>query len=470
MKTADALALGRLDAHDQAALLRAGELSAAELVEAAILRIEVLDPSLHAVSWPAFDEARARAAGPLPDRPLAGVPWLLKDSLDCPGMPSRAGSASRTDAPATRAFPYVQRLDAEGLVPVGKSAMPEFGLLGVTEPRIAPPTRNPWAPARSPGGSSGGAGAAVAAGLVPLAHGSDGAGSIRIPASCCGVVGLKPGRGATVRVRARHVIEDLLVGDSLIARSVRDVAWGFAAAHPARPAPVTRALAQRLRIAVVLPTLRGEMPDPVLVEAVTRTADLCERLGHRVENAAWPFDGPAADAAERTLWCHIGADCVDAVRTAGGDPETLLEPWTNALGRMAEALPTDALERAYGQIAGLPVRLAAFFQGYDLILSPTLAAPPPPIGFMAPDLPGEVLLERMFGWLGYTPLQNLAGTPAITLPLHGSADGLPVGVMAAADRGAEALLLGLAFELEEAQPWRDRWPPLSVAGEAPRAG
>ncbi len=463
LTTAEAMAIGRLDAHDQAALVRAGELSAAELVEAAILRVEALDPRLHSVSWRAFDQARAKAAGPLPDRPLAGVPYLLKDSLDYPGMPSRAGSASRPAAPVSRGFPYVGRLDAEGLVPVGKSAMPEFGLLGVTEPRIAPPTRNPWSPAHSPGGSSGGAGAALAAGLVPLAHGSDGAGSIRIPASCCGLVGLKPGRGATVRVRARHVVEDLLVGDSLMSRTVRDTAWGFAATHPDRPPPVTGPARRRLRVAVVLPTLRGAMPDPVLLEAVTHAADLCERLGHRVERRAWPFDGPAVDEAERTLWCHVGADCVDAVRAAGGDPEELLEPWTNALGRLAGALPPEALERAYGQLSGLPARLAAFFREQDVILSPTLAGPPPELGFMAPDVPADLLMERMFGWLGYTPLQNVAGTPAITLPLHRAADGLPVGVMFAGDRGAEDLLLGLAHELEAAQPWRDRWPPVSVA-------
>lgn len=463
MTKTDALALGRLDAHAQAALLRTGALSPAELVEAAILRIEALDPQLNAVSWRAFEMARVQAAGPLPARPLAGVPCLLKDSLDYPGMPSRGGSASRSVTPVQRAFPYVRRLEAEGLIPLGKSAMPEFGLLGVTEPVIAAPTRNPWSPAHSPGGSSGGAGAALAAGLVPLAHGSDGAGSIRIPASCCGLVGLKPGRGATVRVRARHVIEDLLVGDGLMGRSVRDVAWGFAIAHPDRPLPVTGPDRRRLRIALVLPTLAGAPPHPDLVEAVQRTAALCRALGHSVVEQDWPVDGPAVDAAERTLWCHIGADCVDAVRAGGADPEQVLEPWTNALGRFAEALPPAALERAYDQIGTLPRQLAAFYRDVDVLLTPTLAGPPPVLGFMAPDVPGELLMERMFGWLGYTPLQNVSGTPAITLPLHWNADGLPVGVMLAGDRGAEETLLRLAFELEAAQPWAGRWPPVSVA-------
>lgn len=458
MKLSDAIAVGRLDAHAQAALVRSGDLSAPELTEAAILRIEALDPALRSVSWPAFDLGRSRAAGPLPDHPLAGVPYLLKDSLDYPGLPSRGGSASKPLTPVKSGHEYIRRLDAAGLVPIGKSAMPEFGLLGVTEPKIGPVTRNPWSAAHSPGGSSGGAGAAVAAGLVPLAHGSDGAGSIRIPASCCGIVGLKPGRGTTVRVRARHVVEDLLVGDSLMARSVRDVAAGFALAHPMLPVSVTGPSARRLRMALVPQTLSGREPDPACTAAVQQTEALCRALGHQVTVTGWPFDGPAAMRAERTLWCHIGADCVDAARGRGDDPEQKLEPWTNALGRMADALSTDDLEQAWGQTAALPKQLSAFFRDYDVILTPTLAAPPPELGFMSPDVPGDVLIGRMFDWLDYTPLQNLSGTPAISLPLSWTPAGLPIGVMFAADRGQEEMLLSLAFELEQAQPWDGRWP------------
>ncbi|MFV3128927.1 amidase family protein [Niveispirillum sp. KHB5.9] len=461
MKLEDAIAIGRLDAHGQAELVRSGQVSAPELTEAAILRIEALDPALQSVSCKAYDLGRTRAAGPLPDHVLAGVPYLLKDSLDYPGLPSRGGSASKPLTPVTTGHEYVRRLDEAGLVPVGKSAMPEFGLLGVTEPKIGPVTRNPWSHAHSPGGSSGGAGAAVAAGLVPLAHGSDGAGSIRIPASCCGIVGLKPGRGTTVRVRARHVVEDLLVGDSLMARSVRDVAAGFALAHPGRPAPVTGPFHGKLRIGMILPTLSNPMPSVETLAAVTEACMLCADLGHEVISIGWPFDAPEADRAERTLWCHIGADCVDAVRAQGRDPAQVLEPWTLALGRMAEALTTDDLERAWTQVAELPKRLHAFYQDqYDLILTPTLAAPPPPIGFMAPDVDPAILMDRMFRWLGYTPLQNLSGTPAISVPLSWTKEGLPIGVMFAADRGREDLLLSLAYQLEEARPWKDRWPAL----------
>lgn len=457
MRLDEALRIGRLDAHDQAALVKSGELSAAEAVEAAILRIEALDPSLHAITATAFDMARARAVTP-PDGPMAGVPWLIKDSLDYPGLPSQAGSRSRPTTPAVRGFDFTRRWDEAGLIPLGKTAMPEFGLLPTTEPLLRPPTRNPWSMGHSPGGSSGGAGVALAAGMVALAHGSDGAGSIRIPASCCGVVGLKPGRGATVRVRARNVIEDLIVGDVLMSRSVRDTAWAFAAAHPDRPAMVREPGVRRLRIGLCLDTVHGGAPDVQVADAARRAAALCEALGHKVEIAAPDLDRPATLEAMQTLWIHDGADTVDAARGAGLDLEAVLEPWTLALGAMADALPVAALERAFSQMAAAPERLHAFYGRYDVMLTPTLTAPPPRIGQMAPSVAPDLLMERMFAWTGYTFLQNLSGTPAISLPLAWSAEGLPIGVMFAADRGGEDLLLSLAYELEAAQPWAHLWP------------
>jgi len=454
----DALKIGQLDAHAQAALVRTGEVSAAELVESAIQRIEALDPALDAVSEQAFDMARARAATPLQDGPMAGVPWLIKDSLDYPGLPSRGGSRSRSGEPVTAEYAFTRVWDAEGLVPVGKSAMPEFGLLPTTEPLLRPPTRNPWSLGHSPGGSSGGAAAALAAGLVPLAHGSDGAGSIRIPASCCGVVGLKPGRGASVRVRTRSVIEDLIVSDVLMSRSVRDSAWAFAAAHPDRPEMVRGPDRRRLRIAFNLDTLDGGPTDPQVAEAAQRVAALCEDLGHIVEPASPDIDRPAALEGMHVLWAHDGADCVDGVRGSGRDPASVLEPWTVALGEMAERLEPADLERAFGQAARLPAQFRDFHSRYDVMLTPTLAAPPLRLGEMTPTDEPQGLLRRFFEWVGYTPLQNIAGTPAISLPLGWTDDGLPIGVMLAGDRGAEDVLLALAYELEAAQPWADRWP------------
>jgi amidase len=467
MSLTEACRLGALDAHDQAALLTRGELRSIDLVEAAILRVEALDRQLAALSHRAFELARQRASQPLPGAgALAGVPYLLKDSLDYPGMPTVAGSRSRRGVLAHAAFPFARRFDRHGLIPLGKSAMPEFGLMGTTEPLLAAqPVRNPWAPDHSPGGSSGGAAAAVAAGLVPLAHGSDGAGSIRIPASCCGIVGLKPGRGAVVRVRSRHVLDDLMVSDCLMSRSVRDTAWAFAAAHPDEGrAMVCDPAARRLRIAVVEPNLAGNAPDADVGEAVTRAVSLCEALGHRVERTGSPIDGPASMAALLTLWAHLAGDAVDAVRPTLGDArlEDALEPWTLNLADWGRRLPVEALEQAYAQLAALPAQLATFHQDYDAVLSPVLRTAPPRLGVYAPAQAFEALRDGMFDWMGYTPLQNLAGTPAISLPLHWNAAGLPVGVMFSADRGQEDRLLGLAHELERAAPWHGRWPPLSV--------
>jgi len=466
MPLAQAMALGRLDAHDQAQLVREGQLSAAELVEAAIVRIDALDPQLCAISHRADTAARTRVLGGLPAGPMSGVPWLPKDSLDYPGMPSLGGSRSRSGMLASQGHAFTTRFDAQGLVALGKTVMPEFGLLGSTEPLLGPVTRNPWSLAHSPAGSSGGAGAAVAAGMVPFAHGSDGGGSIRLPAACCGIVGLKPGRDSTVRVRGRHVIEDLFVGDSLMSRTVRDTAWAFAAAHaqPGRTM-VREAGKRRLRIAVVEHGLSGAAPHPQVAAMVKASAELCASLGHVVENADWPVDGPATMRAFQDIWCHLGADSVDAVRPliGGRRLEDALEPWTLALARRAERLPTSALESAYARIARLPGELADFFSRHDVLLSPVASTPCPVLGSYAPDQPDEFLMAQMFRWIDYTPLQNIGGTPALSLPLFEDADGLPLGSMFAADRGGEEMLLALAYELEAARCWHDRWPPISAA-------
>lgn len=469
LRVDDALALGRLDAHDQAALLARGELTALELTEAAIVRAQRLDPALGALSHRAFALARqhARAVDALAQRPpLGGVPYLLKDSLEFPGMPTLAGSRSRTGVLATQAYPFAQRFQEQGLVPLGKSAMPEFGLLPSTEPLLGPVTRNPWSPAHSPGGSSGGAGAALAAGIVPLAHGSDGAGSIRIPAACCGVVGLKPGRGGVVRVRGRHVLEDLMVSDALMSRSVRDSAWAFAAAHPQSPPMVAGASPRRLRIGLVDTGLRGQMAQAEVGAALAQAAQLCEGLGHRVERMAYPIDGAAATRALVTLWSHMAADCVDAAVATLGEAvaQRALEPWTRELAQWNLAHCGIAeLEQAYAQLAALPAALHALHTRVDVLLTPVVRTPPPPLGELAPDRVLEELMPGFFDWAAYTPLQNLAGTPAIALPLAHGGDGLPIGVQFVADRGAEAVLLALAYELEAAAPWQQRWPPHSVA-------
>lgn len=463
----EALSLGRLDAHDQARLVRDGELPAGALVEAATLRIAAVEPALQALSHRDDALARREVAALPAKAAMRGVPWLAKDSLDYPGMPTTSCSRSRTGRLVERGYPFVDRLRGAGLVAVGKTSMPEFGLLASTEPLAGPVTRNPWAVTHSPAGSSGGAGAAIAAGLVPLAQGSDGGGSIRTPASACGVVGLKPGRDSTVRVRSRHAVEDLLVADGLMSRTVRDTAWGFAAAHrdPAR-AMVRQASPDRLRIGVIDHGLRGQRPHAEVADVIRRSADLCASLGHHVELTTWPVDGDAVLTAFEDLWSHLAADCVDAVRPLNGGHrlEDCLEPWTLALAERAAGLPTSALEHVYAQFARLPGHMTEAFARFDVLLSPVLGAPPPPLGTYGPSVLASTLIDTMFDWIAYTPLHNLAGIPAVSLPMFHGAGGLPVGSMFSADRGQEDRLLALAYELEAARPWADRWPALNAVG------
>jgi amidase len=464
---AEAMSIGRMDAHGQAGLVRNGEVSAVELVDAAILRIETFDPVINAISHRAFGAARARAAALHGvGSPLAGVPYLLKDSLQYPGMPSHAGSRSRESTPAAWAYPFAVRYDEAGLIPVGMTTMPEFGLLGSTETLRFGPTRNPWALDRSPGGSSGGAAAAVAAGLAALAHASDAAGSIRVPAAACGVIGFKPGRGLNVRARAPHWLDDMLCSDSLIARSVRDVAWAFAAAAPERRAPVAGAPGRRLRIGLMMDGMDGEAPAPAVAKAVEDVARLCEGLGHTVEPAARPAaDEAIMDAILGVLWLYLGRDVVDASRARwpGRPLEEMLEPWTIGLAERCGRLGPLDLEAAYAAMARAPAVLSQTFARYDVVLTPAVAEPPVPLGHLAPTRDYDGLMAALRRYMAYTPLQNMAGSPAISLPLSTTAEGLPVGSMFAADRGGEDLLLSLALELEAALPWADRWPAMVAA-------
>ena len=460
----DALRIGRLDAHGQAALLRSSEISPAELVEAAIRRIETLDPPINAVSHRAFDMARGRARGaarPSDEAPMAGVPMLLKDSLRYPGLPAGAGSRSRGPELSKEAYPFIKSFDDQGLIPLGMSTMAEFGLLITTEPLRNGPTRNPWALDRSAGGSSGGAAAAVAAGLVPLAHGSDAAGSIRVPAASCGLVGFKPSRGANLRARAPHWLDDMLCSDGMLTRSVRDAAWAFAVARPVRQAPVTQPAKRRLRIALVMDGMHGQRPHPDVAEAVLKTADLCRVLGHTVEAVARSAeDAGLLDSLLRVLWPFLGREAVDhCLETANGRPlGELLEPWTLGLAEHCATVTPAALESAFAALSHAPATTKAFFERYDVMLTPAIAERTARIGDLAPTQPFEALMGAFIRYAPYTPLQNAAGSPAISLPLFETSGGLPVGSMFAADRGQDDLLLALAFELEEALPWAERWP------------
>jgi len=461
LSVTDAWAIARLDAHDQAALVQEGSVPPTALVEAAIRRIEDVDPELNAVCHRAFNHARAAVRDLHPDAEMGGVPTLLKASLAYPGFPRTACSRAQAGTVSTKAeaYPYVRRLDAAGLVAVGMSAMPEFGLLCSGEPVLTGPTLNPWDATRTAGGSSTGAAVAVAAGLVPVAHASDAGGSIRVPASNCGVVGFKPSRGWNLRARAHHLVDDLLCSDSLIARSVRDVAWGLRAARPAELVTVP-AERRRLRIAVDLAGMAGTA-DADVADAIRVTAELCASLGHDVDFATVAMDRANLRAAFLTLMPLLGGTLVDHFSAL--HPETpigeLLEPWTVGLARRRDGIGPEQLARCLAAIADGERAIAAFHEQWDVTLSPVTRSAPLPLGAMAPTRPFDDLWQTLFDYIDYTPVHNMAGTPSLSLPLGASATGLPIGSLFSGAHGSDELLLALAAQLEEASPWANRWPP-----------
>ncbi len=480
--------LARLDATATAELVRSGEATPLELVDAAIERIEALNPELNAVIHPLFDEARAAASAELPDGPFRGVPFLLKDlGAAFAGQPLHLGSRFLKDAGFRSPVDtyLAQRFREAGFVTVGKTNTPELGILPTTEPDAYGPSRNPWDTGRSTGGSSGGSAAAVAAGMVPVAHANDGGGSIRIPASACGLVGLKPTR--------QRISEGPLVGDNMsgltvelvVAKSVRDVAAildavagpapgdPYVAPEPARPYGEELAAAPgQLRIGIMRhPAVPDLESHPECVAAVEGAARLLESLGHAVEEAS-PTDRPEAaelDLADTflTRWAAgIGATVEAMSQAVGRRPERdELEPLTWALVEIgAERSGTRYLVDV--GIHQLVTRAVAewYESGFDLVLSPTMAEPPVPLG--THDDSGADPLDayrRAVPQGAFTALLNVTGQPAISLPLHWTADGLPVGVQLAAPYGREDLLIRLAAQVEQAQPWADRVPPVFAA-------
>ncbi|MEG3179320.1 amidase family protein [Sphingomonas sp. LT1P40] len=456
MTRAEADAIARLDGHDQAALVRAGDVPPEALVEAAIVRIDALDGPLNSIAARAFDHARAAVRYVDRAAPMAGVPYLLKASLEYPDFPCEAGSRVKRGEVATRGWPLVQTLDRAGMVPVGMSTMPEFGLNASGEALLYGPTSNPWDVARSSGGSSSGAGAAVSAGLVPFVTGSDAGGSIRIPASNCGIIGFKPSRGWNVRARAYNLIDDILCSDGLYGRSMRDTIW---AARTLRPADKRTAVKTgRLRIALDLTGLDGTAPEAEVADVIRRAAALCEAAGHHVEEVVQPIDRAALRTGFTTLWDYLGGETVDHY----GDRATeVLEPWTLGLGERRTRVTPEMLTEALAQVDRASTALAGFHERYDVVLSPVTATVPPLLGHLAPTRDADALFDALFSYVNYTPLHNMTGTPSISLPLSAGVSGLPVGAMFSAAQGGDELLLELATQLEEASPWADRWPPMA---------
>jgi len=471
--------LAFLDATAQADLVRRKEIKPIELVDAVIERIERLNPKLNAVITPMYDLARKAAAGPLPDGPFTGVPFLLKDLLaSYAGVHFTFGSAFLSDYVPDHDSELVARHKRAGLIVVGKTNSPEFGILPTTEPRAFGPTHNPWDLGRSPGGSSGGSAAAVAAGLVPFAHGNDGGGSIRIPASCCGLFGLKPTRGRNPLGPDLGETPGGLVVEHALTRSVRDsaalldatsgpdVGDPYWAPPPARPfLQEVGANPGRLRIAFCVQSFTGSAVHPDCVAAVRDAATLCADLGHEVVEAAPAVDG---DAVTRCFMIAYSAGCattVDGLALVTGRAATpdKLEPLTWAFAEMGRSQTASTYIIAVTLLQAISRSIARFFVDYDLVLMPTLGEPPLPLGSF--DSPPENPLqgiERAASFAPFTPICNITGQPAMSVPLYWNAEGLPVGSHFIGRFGDEATLFRLAAQLEEARPWAGRLPPVSA--------
>ena len=475
--------LSHLDATAQAALVLAGQASPLELVDAAIERIERVNPELNAVITPLFDQARAQATSPdLPDGPFRGVPFVLKDlSAHSAGDPFHEGMRFLKERGWSEATDtaLAARFRAAGLITVGKTNTPELGILPTTEPMAYGPSRNPWDTSRSTGGSSGGSAAAVAAGLVPMGHANDGGGSIRIPASECGLVGLKPTRA---RVSSGPEFGDVMGGltcELVVTRSVRDTAAVLDAVHGmesgdpfAAPTPARPFLDEvgddpgRLRIGVMTASPAGAVAVHLeCVAAAEAAGRLLESLGHQVdESHPAALDDPDYTGHFITNWAAGAAWNLDywsrrtGEEVGAGDVEPLT--WALAeLGRAASA-PQWLAAREWLQVNARQIA-SWWSEGHDLLLTPTIAEPPPVLGSF--DSPADNPLHGLFRAaevVPFTPPFNGTGQPAISLPLHWSADGLPIGVQLVAAFGREDLLLRVAAQLEAAQPWAERRPPV----------
>lgn len=455
--------LAALDAVETAARIKSGELSAAEAVEAAIERAERLDKKINAIAFKTFD--RARDAAGKASGPWAGVPTFVKDLDDVTGVPSGFGSRAFPGYKGSEQTPLINAFLGLGVVSLGKSTTPEFGLTATTEPLSTGVTRNPWNLDHSTGGSSGGAAALVASGVVPVAHASDGGGSIRIPAACCGNVGLKMSRGRHPQARPETAGPFSISVHGVQSRTVRDTAAVIAAFEvPAAQSGlaevglVTGPNARRLRICLMTEGPNGRPVDPEVVEATRAVAKSCEGLGHNVEEIAMPI-APGVEEAFMLYWAKYAYLAISRWEEVTHLKRNSLafEPFTLGLVEHYEAQQSK-FDDAVARLLALTPEFNAMMEPYDVYLSPVIAATPAPVGFLGPKLSYEEHLERVLGYVQFTALFNIVGAPGISLPLSMSKAGLPVGALFGARVGDEKTLLELAYELEAAAPWSGRRP------------
>ncbi len=458
-------------------LVRRREASASELVEAAIVRTEAVDGGLNAVVHRAFDEARASAAGLLPDGPFTGVPFLVKDfGIGVAGWPRTSGSRFTVGIVDSEDTGLTRRYRAAGVVLLGRGASSEFGIVGNVETALFGPTRNPWNPEHIAGGSSGGSAAAVAAGIVPLAHASDGLGSIRIPAACCGLVGLKPTRDRVPNLPDGFDYAAGFCCDHVVSRSVRDSAAmldatgipepGSPYAVPAKAGPYLDEVARspgRLRIAWAAETPSGRPIDPEVQAALEATAATLEALGHDVRPEGLGIDYRKLYQARGAVsGANFAAGMARVIAEVGREPrEDELEPLTWAALHGARQVTGEQAFWALQELRMLARGIVARFDDFDVYLCPVMTAPPPPIGFSDPALvtPADIN-RRQVALYPYTAMFNFTGQPSISLPLAASAAGLPIGMMLTARYGDEATLFRLAGQLEKEMPWSQRRPAI----------
>jgi amidase len=450
-------ALGEHDAVGVAAEIREGRVSPAEAVTAAIARAEAVDPQLGAIAAESFDRARDRATRP--GAPFfAGVPTFVKDNTDVAGLPSQHGTSAFRARPAVADGDFARTFFRLGPVNLGKSQLSEFGISASAE-SPGRTVRNPWSPAHSSGASSAGAAALVASGVVPIAHANDGGGSIRIPAAACGLVGLKPSRGRVPQDKMSREMPVQVVADGVVTRSVRDTAAYLRETELLAPRPRLRPVGDvtgpgrgGLKIAMVIDSLVAKT-DGETAAAVGAAAELLESLGHHVEEIDAPV--PASFVEDFKTYYGLLFLVLNATGKRTFDP-TFDWRRTEALTRGFAGYVVRHLYRvplAIARLRAATIVSRRVFSSYDAVLTPTLSHVTPRIGHLDPTQPYEVVMGRLVDWVGFTPLQNTTGDPAVSLPFATSSEGTPIGVQLAAGMGHEARLLELAYAVEEARPF-----------------
>jgi amidase len=458
-------------------LVRKGEVSAAELVEAAIERVERHNPAINAVVHKAYDEARAAAKEPLPEGPFTGVPFLVKDLLiTVAGWPRTSGSRFAKGVVDAEDSGLMRRYRKSGVVPLGKTNLPEFGITGTTEPALFGACRNPWDLGHSTGGSSGGSAAAVASGIVPMAHGGDGRGSIRIPASCCGLVGLKVTRDRNPHLPDGYDFAQGYVVEHVLTRSVRDCAAMLDVtgvpepaapyAPPAKERPYMEEIGRspgKLRIAWSSETANGRAIHPEVQAALEETAAMLKALGHEVVPRGLGIDQRGLYAIQNAYsGANFAAGMKRLIEQVGHEPEPdELEPLTWASLKSGRRATGEQVMWEQQELRMLTRGVLALFEEFDVYLTPVMGTPPPPIGYIDPVTVPPRDFGRKNGELFPFPAPfNMTGQPSISLPLSWSAAGLPIGMMFTSRYADEATLFRLAAQLEKERPWKDRRPPI----------